>query len=218
MYLPSHFAEERLDVLHDAIRAHPFATLITQGANGVTADHLPFLLQALAGKLGTLQAHLARANPAWQAATDVLVIFHGPHAYISPSWYPTKQEHGKVVPTWNYQVVHACGQLRVIDDADWKRSLVDRLTRQHEATLPEPWQVADAPPDYIDRMLPAIVGIEIEITALQGKFKMSQNQPEVNRGGVIAGLAGLAGRDDRNGQELATQMTQGQRQKGSDAG
>jgi transcriptional regulator len=215
MYLPSHFAEERLDVLHDTIRAHPFATLITQGANGVTADHLPFLLHSLASKLGTLQAHLARANPAWQAVGDVLVIFHGPQAYVSPSWYPTKREHGKVVPTWNYQVVHARGQLRLIDDPDWKRALIDRLTRQHESDFPEPWQVADAPPEYIERMLPAIVGIEIEITGLEGKFKLSQNQPEVNRAGVIAGLAG---RDDRNSQELAAQMTQAQRQKASDAG
>jgi transcriptional regulator len=215
MYLPSHFAEERLDVLHDAIRSHPFATLITQGANEVTADHLPFLLQNLTGKLGTLQAHLAHANPVWQAAdvtSNVLVIFHGPQAYVSPSWYPTKQEHGKVVPTWNYQVIHARGQLRVIDDPDWKRRLLDGLTREHEADFPDPWQVADAPSEYIDRLLTAIVGIEIEITGLKGKFKLSQNQPEGNRAGVIAGLG------ERNEQELAALMTQRECRKDCDAG
>ena len=219
MYLPSHFAEERLDLLHEAIRAHPFATLITQGASGVAADHLPFLLQPLSGALGTLQGHLARANPAWLAASDVatnvLVIFHGPQAYVSPSWYPTKQEHGKVVPTWNYQVIHARGQLRVIDDPDWKRALLDGLTREHEAAFPEPWQVADAPSQYIDRLLTAIVGIEIEITGLEGKFKLSQNQPEVNRAGVIAGLGE---RNERNAQELAALMTQRECRKDCDAG
>lgn len=191
MYLPSHFAEERLDLLHAAMRDHPFATLVTQGPDGAVADHLPLLLHVEADGGGVLHGHVARANPVWRnhpADTEVLVIFHGPQAYVTPSWYPTKHEHGKAVPTWNYQVVHATGCLRIIDDASWKRNMLDALTNCHEAGFADPWQVSDAPADYIEAMLAAIVGIEIRITRLQGKFKLSQNQPAGNRAGVVAGL------------------------------
>lgn len=190
MYLPAHFEESRSEVLHALLRAQPFATLVTQGADGVTADHLPLHLEPGVGPCGALQGHVARANPLWQQAADseVLAIFHGPQAYVTPSWYPGKREHGKAVPTWNYVVAHARGRLRVIDDAAWLRRQVEALVARHEAGFAEPWQIADAPPDYIDRMLTAIVGIEIVITSLVGKWKISQNQPAANRAGVVAGL------------------------------
>lgn len=190
MYLPAHFEESRSEVLHALLRAQPFATLVTQGADGVTADHLPLHLEPGVGPCGALQGHVARANPLWQQAADseVLAIFHGPQAYVTPSWYPSKREHGKAVPTWNYVVVHARGRLRAIDDAAWLRRQLEALVARHEAGFAEPWQIADAPSDYIDRMLTAIVGIEIAITSLVGKWKISQNQPAANRAGVVAGL------------------------------
>ena len=190
MYLPAHFEESRSEVLHALMREHPFATLITHGDNGLTANHLPLHLAPEIAPLGALQGHVARANPLWQepADTEVLAIFHGPQTYVTPSWYPTKREHGKAVPTWNYVVVHARGRLRAIDDPDWLRRQLETLVASHEAGFAEPWQIADAPPDYIDKMLTAIVGIEITITELKGKWKISQNQPPANRAGVVAGL------------------------------
>jgi transcriptional regulator len=192
MYLPAHFAESRVEVLQALMRARPFATLVTQGTNGPDANHLPLHLDANASPQGTLVGHVARANPLWRNAADsaVLAIFHGPQAYVTPSWYPSKHEHGKAVPTWNYVVVHARGRLRVIDNADWLRRQLELLVDSHESGFTAPWRVADAPPDYIDKMLAAIVGIEIEITELSGKWKLSQNQPEANRAGVVAGLRG----------------------------
>jgi len=190
MYLPAHFEEGRSEVLHALMREHPFATLITHDDNGLTANHLPLHLAPEIAPLGALQGHVARANPLWQepADTAVLVIFHGPQTYVTPSWYPTKREHGKAVPTWNYVVVHARGRLRAIDDPGWLRQQLETLVASHEAGFAEPWQIADAPPDYIDKMLTAIVGIEITITELKGKWKISQNQPLANRAGVVAGL------------------------------
>lgn len=190
MYLPAHFEEDRSEVLHALMREHPFATLIVQGADGLTADHLPLHLATEVAPHGALQGHVARANPLWQRAADseVLMIFHGPQAYVTPSWYPTKHEHGKAVPTWNYVVVHARGRLRAIDDPVWLRRQLETLVDRHEAGFAEPWRITDAPPDYIDKMLAAIVGIEITLTGLTGKWKISQNQPEVNRAGVVAGL------------------------------
>ncbi len=190
MYLPAHFEESRSEVLHQLLRVQPFATLVTQGADGVTADHLPLHLEPGVGPCGALHGHVARANPLWQQAADseVLAIFHGPQAYVTPSWYPSKREHGKAVPTWNYVVVHARGRLRAIDDAAWLRRQLEALVARHETGFAEPWQISDAPPDYIDRMLTAIVGIEIVITSLVGKWKTSQNQPAANRAGVVAGL------------------------------
>lgn len=191
MYLPAHFEESRRDVLHALMRARPFATLVSQGDEGPAADHLPLYLAAEAGPYGALRGHVARANPLWQRAADrqVLAIFHGPQAYVSPSWYASKREHGKVVPTWNYAVVHARGRLRAIDDPAWLRAQLEALVARHEAGFAAPWRIADAPPDYVERMVAAIVGIEIPIGELTGKWKISQNQPAANRAGVVAGLA-----------------------------
>lgn len=190
MYLPALFEETRSEVLHALMRERPFATLVTQGADGLTANHLPLHLDTAGSELGVLQGHVARANPLWKTAadTEVLVIFQGPQAYVSPSWYPTKREHGKAVPTWNYVVVHARGRVRAIDDPAWLRAQLETLVESHEAGMAEPWRISDAPPDYIENMLKAIVGIEITLTELTGKWKTSQNQPEINRAGVVAGL------------------------------
>lgn len=190
MYLPKHFEESRLDVLHDLIRAHPFGTLVTTGANGLEANHVPFEIDPDPRPFGTLRAHVARANPVWrEGAGDALVIFQGPERYVTPSWYPSKREGGQVVPTWNYVVVHAYGTLRAVDDAAWLRAFVTRLTDRHEGRRAAPWKVTDAPADYVDRMLAAIVGIEVPIARLAGKWKVSQNRPAADRAGVIAGLA-----------------------------
>ncbi len=191
MYLPSHFEEKRLDVLHELVRTHPFGTLVTSNQGHLDANHIPFELVQDGTPFGTLRAHVARANPVWRDFSpemEALAIFQGPQAYITPSWYPSKQESGKAVPTFNYMVVHAYGPLKVIDDAEWLRGLVTRLTERHEANRAQPWQVSDAPADYIDKMLSAIVGLEIPVTQLIGKWKVSQNQPEANRQGVEAGL------------------------------
>jgi transcriptional regulator len=203
MYLPSHFEESRLEVLHAAITTHPLGLLITQGSDGLAANSVPFLIDAQPGPQGTLHAHVARANPLWRTAagTEVLVVFQGPQAYVSPGWYPTKAATGKVVPTWNYVMVQARGTLRPIEDPRALHALVSRLTRTHEAPQRQPWDVTDAPPDYIDAMLRAIVGIEIEITALTGKWKVSQNRTAVDREGVAEGLA-------REGSEQALAMRQ----------
>lgn len=191
MYLPKHFDQPSRDVLHQLMRAQPLATLVTLSADGLNANHIPFHLTAESGPFGTLRGHVARANPVWRDVAqemDVLAIFQGPDAYITPSWYPTKAEHGKAVPTWNYAVAHAYGKLRVIDDAAWLRTHLGALTDHNEAAFAEPWQVSDAPADYIEKMMAAIVGIEIEITRLIGKWKVSQNQPAENRAGVMQAL------------------------------
>lgn len=191
MYLPSHFAEARVDVLHDLIRAHPFGTLVVLASNGLDANHIPFEIDPEPAPFGTLRGHLARANPVWKdfsSQVDALAIFQGPHTYISPSWYPTKKEHGKVVPTWNYAVVHATGPLRVIDEQGWVRRFVEQLTNRHEAPRTDPWKVTDAPADFVDTMTSAIVGVEIPIARLTGKWKVSQNRPEKDRAGVVEGL------------------------------
>ncbi len=190
MYRPPHFREDRPEVLHALMRAHPLATLVTAGAGGLMANLLPFTLAETGGK-GTLRAHLAKANPQLEALRDgaqALVIFQGPDAYISPAWYPAKAEHGKVVPTWNYAVVQARGTPRVIDDPDWLRALVETLTTTHEATRPTPWQVGDAPEPFIAAMLNGIAGLEIPIDSLEGKWKVSQNRAAADRQGVVAGL------------------------------
>jgi len=176
MYAPPHFREDRITVLHDAMRRIAFATLVTQGSDGIEANHLPLLLDAEAG---ILRGHVARANPVWQQlqpGAPVLGIFLGPDAYISPNWYPAKAQTGKAVPTWNYLTVHARGMITVRDDGDWLRAHVTALSDAHEAGRPEPWAVTDAPPAYIDSLLRAIVGIEIAITSLEGKWKLSQNR------------------------------------------
>jgi transcriptional regulator len=191
MYLPSHFEEVRVPVLHDLVRAHPLGALVTLTPGGLDANHIPFIVDPDPAPLGTLRGHVARANPLWRDLSrdvEALVIFQGAGAYISPSWYPTKRETGKVVPTWNYAVVHAHGTPRIIEDRTWLRGFVDALTRRHEAKRPEPWHITDAPADYVETMLGAIVGLEIPITRLVGKWKVSQNRPVEDRDGVIEGL------------------------------
>ncbi|SIT45750.1 FMN-binding negative transcriptional regulator [Paraburkholderia ribeironis] len=179
MYVPNHFNESNLEILHAQIAQHPFGTLITHGKSGLDANHIPFELAAAEGELGVLRAHVARANPVWQDVAngdEVLVVFRAGDAYISPTWYPSKHEFHKQVPTWNYIVVHAHGRVTIRDDERYVRGVVGRLTRTHEASQPQPWKMADAPKDYIDTMLKSIVGLEIEITRLVGKSKLSQNK------------------------------------------
>lgn len=210
MYLPSHFEETRPAVLQALLRAHPLGLLVTQDGQGLpVADALPFLLQAGtdAASPGTLVGHVARANPLWRSASvgrPVLVVFQGPGAYVSPSGYAAKAEHGKVVPTWNYAMVQARGTLRAVDEPAAALALVSRLTAHHESALPRPWAVNDAPADYIAAMLRAIVAIEIPLTSLVGKYKLSQNRSPADRQGVMAQLqAGGA-----EAQDLATWMQQ----------
>jgi transcriptional regulator len=191
MYQPEQFKEVRVEVLHQFITSHPFGLLISQGPEGILANGLPFILQAGASVNGILQAHLARANEHWRHidGQPVLVVFQGPQAYISPSLYATKKESGKVVPTWNYVMVQARGVARVHQSGDWLMRQITALTTAHEQARPEAWAVRDAPEDYIASQLRGIVGLEIEITALTGKWKMSQNRPEADRRGVADGIA-----------------------------
>ena len=187
MYLPAHFREDRLDVLHDFIERHPLGALVTATNGDLTADHLPMLLARTEGTKGTLHGHVARANPLWkstEAGSEVLVIFGGANAYVSPSWYAEKALTGKVVPTWNYAVAHVRGRIRFHDDATRLHTLVSSLTDHHEQTQPSPWSVDDAPESYIDAMLKAIVGFEIEILDVVGKFKASQNKSDADRAGI----------------------------------
>jgi len=195
MYVPAHFEESKIEVLHDLIVTHPLATLVTMTSNGINTNHIPLHLVKDKGQYGTLQGHVARANPVWSDLdndVEALIIFQGPNSYITPSWYPTKQEHGKVVPTWNYVTVHAYGKLRVIDDPVWVKSQLELLTAQKEASFDKPWAVSDAPAEFTDKMIGAIVGIEILITKLTGKWKVSQNQPALNQVGVVEGLKSLS--------------------------
>lgn len=199
MYCPKHFDEPRSEILHALMRARPLATLVTHAADGLDANHIPLHLADDPLPLGTLRGHVARANPLWRAAgagAEVLAIFHGPEGYITPAWYPSKAETGKAVPTWNFAVVHAHGRLRAVDDAAWLRAHLDALTARQEAAFAAPWHVADAPADYTDKLIGAVVGIEIEITRLSGKWKTSQNQPPRNRDGVVAGLRARGTPDD----------------------
>lgn len=191
MYQVAAFREERIDVMHALIRAHPLAVVVT-GAGGVLeANHLPLLIDSLPLPNGRLCGHVAHANPLWRQLHDgdVLAVFQGPQVYVTPSWYPEKRVTGKVVPTWNYAVVHARGPLIIHDDREWLRDLVSRLTDQQEAGMPQPWGIGDAPADYIERMLGAIVGIEIPISRIEGKWKVSQNRADADRAGVADGLA-----------------------------
>ena len=196
MYVPPAFEENDLSVLHGAIRQSGLATLVTLGAEGLEASHVPMLLDPDPAPLGTLHGHVARANPQWRrAAVDAhaLAIFLGPDAYVSPSWYASKQQTGKVVPTWNYVAVHAAGPVRFYDDADRLLALVTRLTARHETPRATPWAVTDAPEDYIRGLLTQIVGFEIPIARLEGKWKMSQNRPAPDRVGVVEGLVSEGG-------------------------
>jgi transcriptional regulator len=191
VYIPKQFEEPRVDVMHELIRVHPLATLVTHSSNGLNANHIPLHLSESPTPYGTLQGHIARANPLFgeiAGGIETLAIFYGPDSYITPSWYATKKETGKVVPTWNYAVVHAYGVLRVVDNASWLRAQLDALTDHKEASSPEPRAVSDAPADHIERIMTAIVGVEMVITKMLGKWKVSQNQPTQNQLGVISGL------------------------------
>ena len=188
MYLPSHFEQHDTEVLHALMREHPLATLVTVRADGPTADHIPLEFDATAR---TLRGHVARANPLWREAAGqaVLAVFCGPQAYVTPSWYPNKATTHKVVPTWNYTVVHAHGVLQAVEDEPWLHGQVTRLTQHHESPRAQPWAVADAPDDYVQPMLRAIVGIQIPVDRLVGKWKISQNRSAADRLGVAHGLA-----------------------------
>jgi transcriptional regulator len=192
MYRPPHFREDRLDVLHALIETHRLGTIVTNGTAGLSANLVPFTLDASRGPFGTLKAHFAKANDqlaAFRDGVEALVIFQGAENYITPSWYPTKQEHGKVVPTWNYVVVQACGRPQVIEDSVWLLAQIRELTDANEGKRPAPWAVSDAPDAYVASQLKGIFGIEIEISRIEGKWKTSQNQPEANRIGVAEGLS-----------------------------
>ena len=192
MYEPSHFKVEDRDALFDVMRAHPLATLVTVGEGGLIANPVPFVLHADEGEQGVLRAHLARPNPQWKAiaaGAETLVIFTGTERYVTPAWYASKQEHGKVVPTWNYVTVQARGPARAIQDGAWLHAHLEALTAQQERPRAEPWAVSDAPEPFINALSRGIVGIEIEIAALAGKFKLSQNRPEADKHSVLNGLS-----------------------------
>jgi len=191
MYLPPHFQEDRIEVQHQLIREHPLGLLISAGPGGLIANPVPFLIVPEASERGTLRCHISRANGQWRelmAVEECLVVFQGPQAYITPSWYQTKQDTGKVVPTWNYATVHAWGRPRVIEDEAWLRQQIGALTQSREATRAEPWHVEDAPAAYVSAQIKGIIGIEIPISRLEGKWKVSQNRPEADRRGVADGL------------------------------
>lgn len=192
MYLPAAFKEDRLDILHDAIRRAGLAMLVTMGTDGIDVSHVPLLLDAADGPNGTLHGHLARANAQWRTAlptASALAVFTGPDSYVSPSFYPSKVEHGKVVPTWNYVAIHARGTLRFFDDAEKLLAIVSRLTERHEAGRDQQWRVGDAPATFIRSQLKALVGFALRIDTLEGKWKMSQNRPTLDRAGVAAALS-----------------------------
>jgi transcriptional regulator len=209
MYIPSHFEEKSLEVIQKAVEELSFGILVTVSEAGIEANHLPFELDTRSGKFGTLLCHVARKNSVWQqaqhATQDSLVIFQGPSAYISPNLYPTKQETHEVVPTYNYIVVHAYGRIIVHDDEKWVHGAVGRLTRRYEASRDIPWKMSDAPRDFMHGMLQNIVGLEIPITRLVGKWKMNQNRPEVDQKSVIANLADS---DSQGEREVAQAMQQ----------
>lgn len=200
MYVPAHFNETRPGMMRALMRARPLCTLVTQCDSGLVANHLPVQTLDEPPPFGCIRGHIARANPLWQAyraGSQALAIFQGPQAYISPSFYPSKANTGEVVPTWNYAVVHASGTLRFIEDAAWLREFVTGLTDTHEAPRSAPWKIDDAPAAYIEKMLTLIVGFEFSITALSGKWKLSQNRAQPDRDGVVRNLQAAADADSR---------------------
>lgn len=199
MYTPPAFREDDPAELRAIMREARLATLVTATADGLVATPLPLFLDETEGALGTLYGHLARANPQWtlEPACEALAVFAGPDAYVTPSWYPSKREHGKVVPTWNYVAVHACGPVEFFEDRERLRDAVTRLTELYERPRADPWAVADAPEDFIDAQLRGIVGVRMPIARIEGKRKMSQNQPQADRDGVAAGLGASGSEADR---------------------
>ena len=211
MYIPKHFEEARIEVLHNLIKSQPLGTLVTLCDGEIVANHVPFIIDHSGGDFGTLRCHVAKSNPVWKLTSEesnALVIFQGPDAYISPSWYPSKHVHGKAVPTWNYNAVHARGVPGFIDDSEWLLNHVCELSQGHESTRASPWKVADAPVEYIEKMLGAIVGIEIPIVELKGKWKLSQNRTQADQVGVMAGL-------ESEGGDLAKSMSKLMRKLGN---
>jgi len=208
MYVPKQHEETDLSVLHTLIKTHPLGTWVTQCEGALIANHIPFLLEPARGKYGTLVGHIARANPVWKTfSTSIrsVVIFQGAETYITPSWYPSKHETGKAVPTWNYAVVHAHGLPRIIENREWLLAHLTQLTDEHEAEQALPWKISDAPLDFIDRLMQAIVGIEIPIDQLVGKWKVSQNRPEPDKLGIVAGLLS---RNEMQDKEMAKMVNQ----------
>ncbi len=205
MYRPAAFRQDDLTALHAQIESTGLALLTSNGPAGLQATHLPLLLAAEDGEFGTLYGHFARANPHWQALAgqEALAVFSGPDAYVHPGWYPGKAEHGQVVPTWNYIAVHAWGQVETFDDPERLRELLTRLTARHEAGRPRPWSLGDAPAEYLERMLRAIVGFALPIRRIEGQWKLSQNRQPADHAGVREGLAASANPRDR---ELAARM------------
>ena len=200
MYTPAQFKVEDIGEAHALMRAHPFAILVTHGAEGIVATHLPTVLKVdEAGPLGRIECHIARPNPQWRTfapGAEALMIFQGPEAYIRPGWYPAKAEHGKVVPTWNYAVVHAYGRLEAVEDKAWLLAHVGELTQQQEAPYAAPWSTGDAPANFLDAMARGIVGFRFPIARLEAKAKMSQNREDRDRAGVVRGLGERAHGDD----------------------
>lgn len=194
MYCPSHFLEDRPAVLIGLVEQFPLATVVHEGVDGLAADHIPLMYKPAAAGLGTLVGHVAKANTLWQTAPEqeLLVVFQGPSTYISPNWYASKHVAGKVVPTWNYAVVHAHCTLSAIQARAEVLRIVTELTDQHEASQEQPWKVADAPAEFTDRLLHNIVGVQLQIHRWQGKWKVSQNQPELNKQSVVQGLLNAA--------------------------
>jgi transcriptional regulator len=208
MYLPAHFSESRIDVLHALMRARPLTTLVTSSESGLTANHIPVETLPLPAPLGLIRGHIARANPLWRQyreGTEALAIFQGPHTYISPSFYPSKAVSGEVVPTWNYAVVHAHGTLRFIQDTAWLKQLVAGLTDTYEAERSQPWKIGDAPAAYIEKMLGLIVGFEFAISSLIGKWKVGQNRTHADRQGVVKNLQYANAADS---QEIAAMLAE----------
>lgn len=193
MYTPSHFDETRPELLQGLIAQHPLGTVIVHGAAGLVADHIPFELAEPTAEapFGVLRGHVARANPLWRHDGDTMVVFQGPSAYVSPSLYQEKPVSGKVVPTWNYAVVHVHGPLRSIEDPVWLLALLDRLTHKHESTRAAPWSVDDAPREWVEKIMQAIVGIEIPVQRMQGKWKLSQNRTQQDQR-MVAADTGIA--------------------------
>jgi transcriptional regulator len=194
MYIPRHNEEKRVSAMHSLIVSRPLGTLVTLGASGLFASHIPMILEDDGSQFGVLKGHISRANTQWQdfvPTVDALAIFAGHQHYITPNWYPGTREHGKEVPTWNYVVVHAYGPLKIIQDDHWLLTNVEKLTNIHEAASPNPWKVSDAPEDFIKSQLKGIVGLELPIQRLEGKWKVSQNRTERERNGVVNGLAKL---------------------------
>lgn len=195
MYTPRHFKETDSELMLEFMRANPFATLISNGQGGLNAEHIPFIASADSDSKLVLKAHIAKANPLWkdiENGASVLVVFQGTNSYISPNWYPSKQVDSKVVPTWNYTAVHAIGKIEFIHDKKWLMSLLNDLTDTNEQSQSQPWKVSDAPTKFVEKQLPAIVGLEVVVDELKGKFKLSQNQSIGNREGVKKALNELA--------------------------